>query len=113
MQKKLSPEVLKALASFDYTTHEGQNAASSTAQQPPRIYAKIKTIFTALHGRWDKKSGTHLFPFDPQIHIQHILGTGIMPEINPLEFFPTPEKLAAGLFNKAEKIRKNAPFYLS
>ncbi|OAM91686.1 class I SAM-dependent methyltransferase [Termitidicoccus mucosus] len=99
MHKKLSPEILKALASFHYAAHGEQIAAILNEQLPPDIYKKIKTIFAAFQGCWDKKSGAHLFPCDPQPHIRHILGTGIMPEINPLEFFPTPEKLATGLFN--------------
>lgn len=62
------------------------------------VYDEINKVLSALGGKWDKKSGTHLFSLgDPREIVAGVLG-GTVEKVNDikqdLQFYATPQELA-------------------
>jgi len=57
-------------------------------------YLKVDEVFTRLLGKFKGrkgKGGAHVFPFDMAEMITAVVETGLMPDKNPMAYFPTPE----------------------
>ena len=67
-----------------------------TGQLPRALYDSVNKVFTAAGGRWDRKSGTHVFTRDPRELIGMASETGKAVNIQQtLQSFYTPLSLSA------------------
>lgn len=78
------------------------NSAKLSAQLERADYAKVNKILEALGGKWNKKTGAHVFAgCDPEEVIANYLETGKLDKPEKFGFFPTPEPLARELVKLA------------
>lgn len=70
------------------------NGVFKISQQLDRdLYVKVNEVLERFGGKWNKKSGGHVFPYDPSDYLSKYLADGELPEKNPMAFFPTPKAL--------------------
>jgi hypothetical protein len=89
MSKPISPEVRALL---DMAVVNGKAVLPLPMADRP-VYDELNEIFVRLRGQWKKGKG-HVFPYDPTAALEAIRLSGLMPDKNPLAYFPTPAKLA-------------------
>jgi predicted RNA methylase len=53
-------------------------------------YLTVKKLFAFFGGKWDGAKKTHVFAYDPTERLSEVQKSGILPDINPFAFFPTP-----------------------
>jgi predicted RNA methylase len=105
--KPISQDTLNVLRTLKYTQHPTHTQVDITqGQLPPNIYQEFKTILKSLGGKWNKK--THVFPEDPQYHIQTIIEIGRLPDFNPYDFYPTPPDIVEAILTLNE-IQNQSP----
>lgn len=64
------------------------------------LYLRVNEVLERLGGKWrGGKTKAHLFDDDPAPMLAEILATSIMPEDNPLDFYPTPPEVVDILLN--------------
>lgn len=97
---RLSSELADVLANLDFATDAGRTIVNINRQLSRPIYEEFKKILKALGGTWNKK--VHVFPDDPRERIAVILETGIIPDANPLDYFPTPASIVEEIFSLNE-----------
>jgi predicted RNA methylase len=78
---------------------EDNNVFLETGSMERKTYEAVNEIFTRLRGKWDKRKKAHIFPYNPEYHISAIAKSRIMPDKNPLAFFPTPPDYCDYLVN--------------
>ena len=61
-------------------------------------YTDVNEALCRLLGEWNAKVGGHVFEYDPTDAIQEMNDSGILPEKNPLAFFPTPQDIIDTMF---------------
>jgi type I restriction-modification system DNA methylase subunit len=98
MSTHLSSAAVDALSSITVT--------GNRATMPPldrKTYQEVNKALETLGGKWDRKAKAHLFPGDPREAIERVTVDGEFTDRrNELEFFETPEELAALLVERAE-----------
>jgi predicted RNA methylase len=78
------------------------NSAKLSAKLERADYAKVNKILEALGGKWNKKTGSHVFAnVDPEEVIASYLETGKLDKPEKFGFFPTPAPLARELVKLA------------
>lgn len=67
----------------------------------PRVYRQVDRALTRIAGggRWDRKTGTHVFPRDPRPDLEQLIGSAVIPHPTVTEekehsYWPTPAPLA-------------------
>lgn len=65
-------------------------------------YEELADVLGRLRGKWKRGVG-HVFPYDPSLALRAVLATGVFPANNPHAYFPTPDKIAAGLVHGVDK----------
>jgi hypothetical protein len=100
--KKLTTELACALKEMEYefnATHERPHHLKLQGQISPATYKDFKRILEALNGKWERKFEIHTFEENPMDIIEQILLKNELPEINPLDFYPTPENLVTEMLD--------------
>ena len=88
----ITPDVAGVLS---LATVDGMTVRLVGPQLDRKLYQAVDKVLTALGGKWDRRQGGHVFPFDPAEHIARALGTGeAVHRKNTLQFFQTPAALA-------------------
>jgi predicted RNA methylase len=63
-----------------------------------KLYASTDKVLNALGGKWDRRKGGHVFPFDPTANLSEILGgKPLVSRQQKLQLFETPPALAERL----------------
>jgi len=92
MTTTISPEVADILTR---STVEGMILRLPEGQLPRPLYAATDKVISMLGGKWDRRRGGHVFPFDPAEKIADALGTGkVVSRQQTLQLFETPLDLA-------------------
>lgn len=82
---------------------EGKVAKLPPGQLDRQLYDKVNKVLTAIGGKWNRKAGGHVFPFDPQGFVNDALGTGkAIHRKKTLQLFETPEPLAQHMADLAK-----------
>jgi len=88
----VSPEVSSLL---QRSTIEGAVLRLPAEQLARPLYAATDKVLQALGGKWNKKAGGHVFPFDPAPKIEEAVGGGrVVSRQQKLQHFDTPLGLA-------------------
>jgi predicted RNA methylase len=98
MTKQISPEVLALL---DMAIVDG-NTVRPLPMAEREVYEELNEIFVRLRGQWKRNKG-HVFPYDPTAAVEAIRLSGVMPDKNPLAYFPTPRELAEFIANESDE----------
>lgn len=94
----ISPDVRTVL---ERSTVDGAILRLPAGQLDRSTYAATDKVLKALGGKWNKKSGGHVFPFDPAVKLADALGTGnVVSRQQSLQHFDTPAALAERLVAK-------------
>lgn len=65
-------------------------------------YLKVDKVLKGLGGKWDRKAGGHVFPFDPAELIDKAANEGAyVDRKQELQFFETPDALASDMVMRA------------
>ncbi len=80
---------------------EGNFVATLACGQTDR-YAELDEILKRIGGKWDRRTGGHVFSFDPSEVIAAVAASQRMPAKNPLDFFPTPRAIIDEIFKDGE-----------
>lgn len=56
-------------------------------------YALFKPLLPLFKARWSKKEKTHICSINPESIINLILEEGLMPDVNPYDFYPTSKEI--------------------
>jgi hypothetical protein len=84
---------------------EGLKLYLPPAQMERKLYERTNEVLIRIGGKWKGgKTRAHVFDDDPAPLLAEVLGTGIMPLDNPLDFFATPQPV---IDIAAEKIRSH------
>ena len=68
-----------------------------------KMYEKVNKVLTLIGGKWNRKTGGHIFDNDPADVIDEILLTGnVTDSKKEYQFFPTPLKLAKEICKMAD-----------
>lgn len=66
------------------------------------LYVPVDKVLKGLGGKWSRKAGGHIFPFDPTGKLAEAVSGGeYVNRKQELQFFPTPDDLAARLVRHA------------
>jgi predicted RNA methylase len=98
MSKQISPEVRALL---DMAIVSGKAVLPLPMADRP-VYDELNEIFVRLRGQWKKGKG-HVFPYDPTAALEAVRLGGVMPDKNPLAYFPTPRELAEFIANESDE----------
>lgn len=80
------------------STIEGMILRLPAEELERALYVATDKVLTALGGRWDKRKGGHVFPFDPAPKIAEAVGGGsVVSRQQRLQHFDTPKALAEQL----------------
>jgi hypothetical protein len=80
------------------STVEGMILRLPGDKLPRPLYEATNKTLTMLGGKWDRRKGGHVFPFDPAAKIADALGTGkVVSRQQALQLFETPADLAGEL----------------
>lgn len=67
------------------------------------IYVEVNKVLEAMGGKWNRNAKGHLFDFSPEATLEEIVLSGECTNVKKeLQFFETPEDLAARLCDMAE-----------
>lgn len=95
--KTLDPAVMEILSRATWT--------DAGLVLPPikdhKLYVKVDTALERIGGTWDRRAKAHTFEAlaAAKAAIQELLDSGKIPSANPLNFWPTPDTLAAVMVN--------------
>jgi len=68
-----------------------------------KVYEQVNMVLTQIGGKWNRKTGGHVFENDPADLIDEIMLTGkVIDKKKEFQFFPTPLKLAKEICEMAE-----------
>jgi len=75
------------------------------------VYSKVKPVLEALNAPWSRKQKAHVFAddVDPYALIQGVLLAGVLPDKNPLAFFPTSPEVAQQMIQKMRSLQPLFP----
>ena len=79
-----------------------RNTVLPLPQADRKIYDELNEVFVRLRGQWKKGKG-HVFPYDPTAALEAVRMSGVMPDKNPLAYFPTPRELAEFIANESDE----------
>lgn len=83
------------------STIEGNALRLPSGQLDRALYQSVNKILTALGGKWDRKSATHIFDADPAARISDALSAGrAISRQQSLQLFETPPTLASDLVSR-------------
>lgn len=90
LTKKLTfePEVLEILQSMKWE-NDGLLGILTCGQLDRDMYLKVNKALDALGGKWNRKTGGHIFKVDPRDAIYETVETGVL-EVEKDGFFETP-----------------------
>jgi predicted RNA methylase len=92
MAIKITPEVMDVLAKC---TVDGTVLKLPQGQLERSLYASTDKVLKALGGKWDRRIGGHVFPFDPTPKLADALsGSSVVSRQQKLQLFETPPELA-------------------
>jgi predicted RNA methylase len=95
----LSPEVRSVL---ERSTIEG-SVVRLPEQLERALYVSVDKALKAIGGKWDRKSGGHVFPFDASNLLGSAVENGtVVDRKKTLQFFETPSELARRMVELAE-----------
>jgi hypothetical protein len=77
----------------------GHWAKLNCGQLAPDDYKLVNDTLQRIGGKWKGSRKAHHFAFDPAGVIQAVAESGLMPEKNPLAFFPTPRSLLKNILS--------------
>ncbi len=70
-------------------------------------YDRVNKVLVSLGGKWNTKEKAHLFPYPIDVEYTEMLGTGIMPDRNPLSFYRTPLAVVQQMIRRADLLSVN------
>ena len=70
-------------------------------------YDQVNKVLVSLGGKWNTKEKAHLFPYPIDVEYTEMLGTGIMPDRNPLSFYRTPLAVVQQMIRRADLLSVN------
>ena len=100
---------LTELRSLFTITADGKQCVF-TEQLDRATYKKVADILERLEGKWNKKAGAFVFPFDAKSMIEEVFGSGQIPKRNPLQFHPTPYQQVVDMLDSSERLHQNLMF---
>lgn len=80
------------------------NAVTLPAQLERKLYDAFKKTLGVLGGKWDRKSGTHIFPADTILEVQGIMAgdlDNVVDEKKTFQFFETPHGIVKRMIVEA------------
>lgn len=86
----------------NHIVFQSETSISLEVELEKSEYSKFKQAIARFGGRWDRKSGLHVFDFNPKPAINLFLESGKLPEKNPSAFFPTPKPVVDQAMNMVE-----------
>lgn len=89
--KRVDPAIIGLLSR---ARAEEDSIFINTGELDRKTYNKVDAVLKQMGGRWDKKRGAHVFPFDPAEKLDLLLTLGEVEVPDNLGFFPTPASLA-------------------
>lgn len=97
-----SDDVLSVLRAASYSElQSGETVLKLVGQLDRKLYEAVNKVLEALHGKWARKAGGHVFAEDPRITLGLLADTGEI-EIEKLDFFPTPAAICQRMIELAE-----------
>ena len=82
---------------------EGNNLYLPEGQLERKLYIKINKVLESIHGKWNRKSKSHIFEKSPVDTLEEILLAGeYTDQKKEFQFFETPEKIAKQLIELAD-----------
>lgn len=82
-------DVLGILRSMEFSA-DGLLGKLTCGQLDRKMYEKVNKALDAMGGKWNKKSGGHLFQTDPRPSVEGLLENGVI-EVKRDGFFETPK----------------------
>lgn len=79
-------------------------------QMERSTYTKVADILERLEGKWNKKAGAFVFPFNAKEMIEEVFTTGSIPTRNPNQFHPTPRQQVIDMLESSERLHLNLMF---
>lgn len=79
-----------ALAVLAESSIEGHALRLPVRQLDRKLYVDVNDALERIGGCWDKRSRTHVFDGDPSEALSTILDSGLAPDKNPFDYWPTP-----------------------
>ena len=99
VKTKIPPDVVAILAA---STIVG-NVLTLPTQLDRETYLRVDKVLKAARGKWDRKAGGHVFPFDPRELIGAAVEDGaVVNAKQTLQFFETPDALARRMVDLAQ-----------
>jgi len=91
MAKALKQETAD-LINNNITTSEYKDgySISINGELDRALYTSLDEVLTSVGGKWNRSKKLHLFAFDPTPLLEKIVTDGVLPDVNPTAFFPTP-----------------------
>jgi hypothetical protein len=68
---------------------EGRLGIITGGQMERKLYERLAKALTAMGGKWNRKAGGHLFPFDPRPQVEGLINNGTL-QVERDGFFETP-----------------------
>jgi len=87
-QIRFDNDVLGYLRSMVFS-NDGLSGKLTCGQLDRKMYEKVNKALDAMGGKWNKKSGCHLFQTDPRPSVEGLLENGVL-EVERDGFFETP-----------------------
>lgn len=88
---KITEDVFQILRD---STVEGNAVRLPPGQLDRQLYGRVNDVLTNMRGKWIRRKKVHEFPYPPEVFAElwdQMIATGVMPDKNPLDFFPTPQ----------------------
>ena len=98
MPKILSPEILDALREARCDGNEVRLAKDYDKD----FYRQLDAVLKAIGGRWVGRQKVHVFPSEAAVLVNAVVTSGVKPDGNPNDFFPTPDSVLDLLFAPGE-----------
>lgn len=98
--KTIDPDVLAVLRA---ATVEGHHVNLNGGTLDKDLYKRTNEVLTRLGGKWKGgKTAAHVFDRDPTPLLAEVLGSGLKPAKNPLNFYPTPLGVVMAMLERAD-----------
>jgi predicted RNA methylase len=74
-----------------------------------KVYEEVDEALSRIGGKWNRRHGGHLFPYDPSTLLDELLASETLPPKNPNAFFPTPLEIAEMVIDAADQDSDSTP----
>jgi len=96
---RLKPETIQILKNISIRDNV---VYLNSGELERKLYSNVDEALKRLLGEWNATVRGHVFEYDPTDAIQEMIDSGILPEKNPLAFFPTPQEVIDVMFAQAD-----------